>query len=269
MKKIINKNVTVLPFLIGSRSLIYRDFEEFDMHFSAKSYYSPLYVGYFNRKQNHFQKNLVNAEKQAIDLINQDQNPIVIFPILSMMAAKEARALIECFKRLKAIREDVFIYPIIWDEYANNYLYTSGIAVYLFIDMDAPTVGAIRITQYIERIMGYDLPGGLFPEYTQEDANKMARHINFESFNAFGRKAGAIPKYPIIDGKAHFPVLYAKEKCPHCGHENEIFRGWLNKDGNVEIACRGRSCYETISFEGIGDKFDPWPEFDEYRSQSA
>lgn len=269
MRKILNKEVAVFPFLIGNRYFDRRDFDEFSMNFSVKSGYSPLYRDYIGRNYNNFKKTLNYAEKQATDRIKNNGEAIVVFPILTMIAAKEAKRLIECFERLRVMRNKVFVYPIIWDDHNDCYLYNSGTAAYIFINSDAPSAGGRRLKEYIQRIMGYDLPDGFFPEYSQEDANKIARHINHENFNTWRRKAFSIPKYPIIDGKPYFPALYTKLKCPQCGHENEVYRGQLDEKGGAEVRCYGSRCYEKIYFDAIGNEFDPWPDFVEYQNQAG
>lgn len=267
MEKILNERVVVFPFLIGNRYYNDRDFEEFSINFSAKCCYQPLFCDYLGRKNNRFKKILERVEKQVTGLIGKENEPIVIVPILTMVAAKEAKRLIDCFERLRAIRDNVYVYPIIWDGYNSCYLYNSGGAVYIFIDSDYPSSGARRLTEYIRRIMGYDLLDNSFPGYSQGDASKIAKHINHENFNTFSRKSGAIPKYSIVNGKPYFPVLYVEVKCPHCGHKNEVYRGRLDEKGGAEVMCY--KCYEKTYLESIGKEFDPWPECEEYQMQSA
>lgn len=78
--------------------------------------------------------------------------------------------------------------------------------VFLGYNTDAPTACGRRLTEFIDRIMGYDLKIDLFPQYDFETLKKMAWHIKREDFNALSPMAGAIPKYafdengrPIFD----------------------------------------------------------------------
>lgn len=78
--------------------------------------------------------------------------------------------------------------------------------VFLSYNTDAPTAGGDRLTEFISRVMGYDLKSNLFPNYDFETLKKMAWHIKRENFNFFSPLKGAIPKYsfdrkgrPIFD----------------------------------------------------------------------
>lgn len=77
--------------------------------------------------------------------------------------------------------------------------------VFLGYNTDAPTAGGARLTDFIYRIMGYDLKNDSFPNYDFETLKKMAWHIKKESFNSCSRKEGAIPKYAFDEtGKPIF-----------------------------------------------------------------
>ncbi len=79
-------------------------------------------------------------------------------------------------------------------------------ALHLYYNTDAPTAGSRRIISMIGRIMGRDLPGKTFPDYSFEELKQMAWHISRESFNNFGGPDWAIEKYPIVNGKPVFNV---------------------------------------------------------------
>ena len=76
--------------------------------------------------------------------------------------------------------------------------------VYLPYDSDYPSVSLRRLVEFMNRVMGFDLPGEEFPNYTEEEIQKMAWHINRENFNLFSTRDGAIPKYPIVNGRPRF-----------------------------------------------------------------
>jgi len=77
-------------------------------------------------------------------------------------------------------------------------------AVYLPYNSDHPSVSLSRLVEFMNRVMGCDLPGVEFPDYSFEDLRKMAHHINKEDFNTWGPREGAIPKYPIVNGRPLF-----------------------------------------------------------------
>lgn len=77
--------------------------------------------------------------------------------------------------------------------------------VFVPFNGDYPSVAGRRLTEIIGRILGYDLPGEKFPNYTPDEVEKIAWNARRENFNAFSVKEGAIPKYPIVDGRPVFP----------------------------------------------------------------
>ncbi|MCL4420029.1 hypothetical protein M1146_08180, partial [Patescibacteria group bacterium] len=78
--------------------------------------------------------------------------------------------------------------------------------VFLRFDTDAPTAGSHRLVEFMNRVLGADLPGTDFPDYSIEDIQKIAWNISRESFNWHGAPAGTISKYPIGEnGRPVFP----------------------------------------------------------------
>lgn len=77
-------------------------------------------------------------------------------------------------------------------------------AIYLPYNYDSPSVSIRRLIEFMNRIMGCDLPGREFPDYSFDDLRKMAWHISKEDFNAWSPREDAIPKYPIVNGKPQF-----------------------------------------------------------------
>lgn len=70
---------------------------------------------------------------------------------------------------------------------------------------DYPSVAGRRLCGIMTRLLGHDLPGEQFPNYTPEEVEKIAWHARREDFNAHFPREGAIPKYPIVDGRPQFP----------------------------------------------------------------
>ncbi len=77
--------------------------------------------------------------------------------------------------------------------------------VYIHFNMDAPTAGSYRLTEFMQRVMGLDLPGAFYPGYSFEELQKIAWNINRENFNFGSPREGAIPKYEIAKGHPIFP----------------------------------------------------------------
>jgi hypothetical protein len=73
-----------------------------------------------------------------------------------------------------------------------------------YYDDDNPTAGGKRLGEFVNRMMGLDLPGDNFPNYSWDDIKKISWHLNRENFNREMPAEGSISKYPIVDGK---PVL--------------------------------------------------------------
>jgi|SRR3989344_730838 len=77
--------------------------------------------------------------------------------------------------------------------------------VFIPYSHDYRSLGIRRTIEFMSRVMGCDLPGEKFPNYTTDEVQKIAWNINREDFNAFSPREGAIPKYPIINGEPQFP----------------------------------------------------------------
>lgn len=272
MSQILNDDVFVLPILIGNRLLDRRDFVAFMDKFCAKKGVLPLCYDYLGRKHHHFNKIMEKAQRKAEALMPKS-GPVAIFLILTWPASVEAKRIMQFVDHFSGKRKDVFVYPIIWDGgdgdlyirgITRPYLFESGKAAHIYFDSDAQTAGSRRVTEFIERVMGYDLPGQPFSRYSMDLVRKIARYINRENFNAHIRKARSIPKYPIINGKPYFPMLSVTGFCERCGREIVIDRSKLNEDGSAEVRCWPPCRYQN-HFTDVGQSFDPWPEFDEYQ----
>ena len=210
--------------------------------------------------------------------------PISIFVVLTWESAIRAKDLLRFFDEIKKKSEQkrrkIFVYPVIWDycdssalmmyhqKYKNYYLYNSGKADYLLFVNNAPAAwgirladGSIRLTEYINRVMGYDLAVRHFPNYDRGITRKIAHHLNYENFNAFTPRQHSLPKYPIIDEQPYFPLLATTAPCPNCGEETMVRRTEINENGTLATLCL--YCSEKITFNKnkVGKLFDLWPEY--------
>lgn len=77
--------------------------------------------------------------------------------------------------------------------------------VYIPYTHDYRSLGITRTIEFMNRVLGHDLPGEKFPNYTEGEIRKIAWNINREDFNAVSPREGAISKYSIVDGKPQFP----------------------------------------------------------------
>ncbi|MEK7573824.1 MAG: hypothetical protein AAB531_05365 [Patescibacteria group bacterium] len=76
--------------------------------------------------------------------------------------------------------------------------------VYLRYSHDHPTISLKRLVELMNRIVGSDLPGEYFPDYSDEDIQRIAWSIKREDFNMYYPMERAILKYPIIKGRPKF-----------------------------------------------------------------
>lgn len=77
--------------------------------------------------------------------------------------------------------------------------------VYLCYETDYYTRSSKRIVELMNRLVGADLPGREFPNYTLADAARIAWSINREDFTLMREEKDAPPKYPIVNGRPKFP----------------------------------------------------------------
>lgn len=97
------------------------------------------------------------------------------------------------------------------DKYSYSYYLNRAVelgGVYLKYDTDQPTIHTKRLVDYMNRLVGADLPGPEFPDYSLDDQRRIAMHITREDFNSFRPRRGALPKYPIVEGKPQFPTNF-------------------------------------------------------------
>lgn len=169
----------------------------------------------------------------AFDVVQKDiQNELLTIgtrPLAVMIVASSDVAERPWFRYMDpSIRElrwylgakDTFVYPIILgssrefylkgEKDPNGHFSRSSMraaeldATYLPYNYDSPSVSIRRLVEFMNRIMGCDLPGGEFPDYSFDELRKIAWHISKEDFNAWFPREDAIPKYPIVNGKPQF-----------------------------------------------------------------
>ncbi len=286
MAKIEKETINVLSVLVGNRTFNRDDFWAFSSNFLIYynlRNYNPLlwdciFYDYLKEEVHNFKKTIKSVQKE---IKNTTDYPLAIFVILIRPTAEETKELPDLMKYIKNLKKNIYIYPIIWDRYTKSisdpkkrnkqkehYLYISEQAVHISFGGGAPSAGARRICEFIQRILGYDLPDKFFPDYSWETIRKMANHINQESFNAFNPPLWAIPKYPIRNGRPHFPILEVEITCPKCGKVIKVHRNEVDKNGGAKLEC-WYPCQTTTYFPNIKDKFDSWPEYDEYRQKKG
>jgi hypothetical protein len=97
-------------------------------------------------------------------------------------------------------------YSIEFKKHSPNRIAMDLGALWSFYNNDAPSSGAERLADLINRIMGYDLPGEEFPNYSPEELRKISKHISRENFNSGLARKESIPKYKIGEnGRPIFP----------------------------------------------------------------
>ena len=273
MTQILNEDIAVLPILIGNRLLDRRDFEAFFEFFRPKKGYHPLCHDYLGEGFDNFKEIIDRSQNLVEKIISSQEGPLAVFLILTRTAAEEVELVNWFVEQVSQKRKNVFIYPLVWDISMNEHffyggennfhLYEKGRVAYIYFHPDAQTAGGRRVTEFIKRIMGYDLVGQFFPDYPREIIQKIAKQINRENFNTWSRRRDSIPKYPIRGGKPYFPVLEVEKICGQCGKNIIIDRKDIGINGKIERSCP--YCSRVIHISDIQSSFDLWPEFDEYQ----
>jgi len=195
--------------------------------FLRTSYFvgAPVLAHFFIRDAEKVEKSS-QLQPVAEDLareLGSIRQPLAVFVIATPQAA-ELPYLDQLPKgildyRLKHTQEPTFVYKIIFgwgftdmdyedtdDHFSAPEIRSRQLGgIHLSFNEDYPTVCCGRLVEYMLRVLGHDLPGNEFPNYTPDEVEKIAWNIRRESFNAFSTMQGAIPKYPIVDGRPKFP----------------------------------------------------------------
>lgn len=222
-KVILKDNVTVLPIWFGSRLLDDSDLQTLQMFLPFPIH--NLAIPEANDMKKADPKILRPLADNLRNILDNTKNPMAVFIITTAQSTKHPwieqfpQKLTE-YRRQYNKRDDIFIYKLVWggwfpdiksyeregrfDAYEKR-AHELG-AVYLYFNGDAPTAGSRRLVDFMNRILGNDLPGKEFPCYTPEEVQKIEWNINRENFNGLSVREGSVPKYPIgKNGRPIFP----------------------------------------------------------------
>jgi hypothetical protein len=229
-EQIILKNeIGVLPMWFGKVLWNDSDYETFDRILNRGRQFNMYFPFVIPDADEIIDAKLQSLKLLAMDLqttLNKIQHPLIIFAVSTAQSAE--RPWLDQFpQRLSEYRQqtnhtgDTFVYKIIiggrfsnlnteknphgqaWPQELRAHELNG---VYLHFDTDAPTAGFERLVDFMNRVVGVDLPAEEFPNYCTDEVRRIAWHINRESFNAFSEKVGSIPKYTIgSNGRPIFP----------------------------------------------------------------
>ena len=266
-KTILNHEVNAIPVFIGRRTPNSRELKGASKLYSSAFGSLPVNFIHYSDESDQVEKVLISVEEYVASCVSSYNCPYAVFPVVTTFVGKNKKLLLDLFDRIRAIRKDIFVYPIVWDSYPDCELIDSGEASFINIDTTSSAPGVRRVCEFIYRIMGYDRIDDIFPYYDQETIRKIAKHIIHENFNREGEKVkfDSIPKYKIFDGKLYFPDLYVLTTCPYCEHENEVVRMELDKKGGAKVYCPKEGCGKYSYFPNLAIKFGAWTEYDNYR----
>jgi len=229
-KIVLKKDIAVLPIWLGCGPPELHPYESFSRALSMIGRFSmcrPFVISNAEEMTGAFPY-LGKVEIDIKKLFNEIKMSIAVFFVISPLVA-ELVWLDPFMERLKDYREkhnkrdDIFLYKIImgicgfssepryktksnYSDYERRSAEFGGI--FSYFNYDAVTVGGSRLVELMNRIIGMDLPGEEFPDYTMEELQAISWNINRESFNSFSRREGAIDKYKIgANGRPIFPNI--------------------------------------------------------------
>lgn len=263
-------DIVCLPVFFGVRLFNHDDICMLEERYPFRRCHNPIYLKYVNDKYTDFKQCFHEMRGRVYDCIEQDKGPRVVFLILTDLAASKVDEWLAFIAELKAFRDNIFVYPIIWDSSANyraekdeKNLFDMGEAAHIFFDGDARSAGVSRMREYLSRVMGEDINSRYFPAYEMTVAAKIARHINCENFNWGEPKSGFVPKYPVKYGQPNFPILSVNVTCPTCGKIRCVVRRDIDEKGGATIQCYYPDEH-SVYLPEIGQSFDPWPEAERF-----
>lgn len=158
------------------------------------------------------------------ELIKMENSPLAVF-IVATASSAESSWMNDLTKGLLTLRtqqgkgQATFIYKVILGEgfskegeedtsgyFSRNEKRAHELdGIYIPYVHDNRSLGIRRTIEFMNRVLGHDLPGEKFPNYTKEEFRKISWSLNREDFNLWSPRAGAIPKYQIVDGRPQFP----------------------------------------------------------------
>ncbi len=219
-------DIGAITMWFGSRDLVNDDLATFNFELNFKSF--PLYSTFDIPDASKINSEAYPAFAQVdVDLrreLERAQGPLAIF-IITTATVAEYPWLVQLpnglldFRRLQGYGHNTFVYKIILDwgfpqegpedphgHYSKEEMKAHKLGgVFIGYSHDYRSLGIRRTIEFMNRVLGYDLPGEKFPNYSPEDTRKIAWSLRREDFNVFSPRVGAIPKYPIVDGKPQFP----------------------------------------------------------------
>ncbi len=218
-------DIGAVTMWFGTRDLVNDDLATFNFELNFR--YFHLYSTFTIPEIDEFDGEAYPAFAQVdLDLrkeFEKIRNPLAVFIITTAVTA-ERPWLVSLPKGLHELREQqgrdqtTFIYKIILGagfsqegqqdpagNFSKNEMRAAELGVvYIPYTHDYRSLGIRRTIEFMNRVLGHDLPGGMFPNYADEELRKIAWNINREDFNAFSPREDAIPKYPVVNGRPQF-----------------------------------------------------------------
>lgn len=230
-RKVLKDKLAVISFWFGRRLYDYSDLSAYNSAlgmyraFPLKAQFDVPQIEDIEEEGNHSLLTLVG--KNLVRELEASRDPLVAFVILPGTLIEDPR--LDRFPqnlqeyRKKQGRSDTFIYKLIvgGETYDNLPEGVQGNiserfwkhelqalehgGIYLCYETDYYTRSSKRILELMNRLVGADLPGEEFPNYSLADAARIAWHVNREDFTLLHSEPDALPKYPIVDGRPRFP----------------------------------------------------------------
>lgn len=225
-ERILKADVGVMPIWLGSRLYDNSDLEKFrsELMWARFGQYSAFELpGAYDLKDQDPYPVLAPVDYDLRRVLTNIDRPLVIF-IITTKEVAELPWVIDMTSGLMEVRrqankKNTFVYKAIMGGFnfqkdgpedptghfsrsATRAHELGGVLLPYHTDYLTPCTR--RLVEFMNRVVGTDLPGEEFPNYSDEEIRKIAWHINKESFNSFYKKEGAIPKYPIENGRPVF-----------------------------------------------------------------
>ena len=226
-ERVLKREVGVMPIWLGQRMLDNSDLERFHFELSMGACFGQ-YRGFeipdaYEMKGHEPYPALAEVDYDLRKVLGGINGPVAIFIIMTKDVA-EFPWVVGMDKGLMDVRrlankKNTFVYKVMMggfefqedgpEDPTGHYSKRATRAhelggVLLPYHTDYPTPCSRRLVEFMNRVVGADLPGEEFPNYSEEEVRKIAWHVNKEDFNAFSPREGAIPKYPIENGRPVF-----------------------------------------------------------------
>lgn len=141
--------------------------------------------------QNSIEGNIEDVQMKFFDLLpDLSQEPLAVFVITTPEVADELwfptiKPQFEEDRYMQG-KQDSFMYTIVYGSGGHSQeqaLAKNLGGVYLRYNSDVPTNYSIRLVEFMNRVMGFNLPGEKFPNCSLEEVRQIAAKIRKESFN--------------------------------------------------------------------------------------